>query len=274
MKIINGRALAKTIKQEIAKKVASMDEKPALAAILVGNDPASHLYVKLKERACKKVGITFHKYFLEEDTSKEEILSVINFLNTDHETDGILVQLPLPHREWESEIIKAIDPKKDADGFHPQTEKNLLQGDETIVPGLPAGIVHLVMSTPEKLENKKAVIICNTPIFGKPIVYLLNKNGILAKTILTEDKNLLTETKQADIIIIAVGKENFLTAHMVKEGSIIIDVGINETANGVTGDCDYKSFSNMDGYITPVPGGVGPMTVAMLLFNVWKIKNG
>lgn len=276
MKIINGRSLAKSIKLEIAQKVSTMVEKPALAAILVGDDPASHLYVKLKEKACKKVGITFHKYLLEENASKEEILAAIDFLNNDEGTDGILVQLPLPNREWEDEIIQALKPTKDVDGFHPQTVKNLLAGDESIIPGLAAGIVHLALSTPENLDNKKALIVCNTEIFATPIQYLLQKNNIISEIVLKDDVELKNKVKNADIIIIAVGHENFLTADMVSENAIIIDVGINENKNaknGVVGDCDYESFSQMDGYITPVPGGVGPMTVAMLLYNVWKIKS-
>lgn len=272
MKIIDGKKLAKSIEQELYAKVKDMPEKPALAAVLVGDDPASHLYVKLKEKACNRVGITFHKYLLEESASKEEILSTINFLNEDPGTDGILIQLPLPNRNWEQEVINSLSPEKDADGFHPETTKNIQTGNETIIPGLAAGIVNLIKSTPENLENKHAIIICNTNIFGDPIKLLLAKENVSTEIISPKDENFNEKTKNADIIIIAIGQKNFLIPKMVKESTIIIDVGINKTENGVTGDADYDAFSKTEGYITPVPGGVGPMTVSMLLYNVWKIK--
>jgi len=274
MNPIDGKALSNAIQDELAKLITEMPEKPALAAVLVGDDPASHLYVKLKEKACKKVGITFHKYLLEADASQEEILSVIEFLNTDPETDGILVQLPLPNRDWEDRVIEAIDLQKDVDGFHPQTLANLLAGDETIVPGLASGIVRLIMSVPEAYEAKNAVIICNTEIFSQPIEYLLRKENINATMVHSDDAQLTEKTHAADVVIIAIGRANFLTPDMVKDSAIIIDVGINKVADSkkVVGDVDFEAFAQTDCHLTPVPGGVGPMTVAMLLYNVWNIK--
>lgn len=271
MNIINGKVLAKTIKDEIKQKVAKMDEKPALAAILVGQDAASHLYVKLKEKACKYTGITFHKYLIDEDCPKQEILNVIEFLNTDRETDGILVQLPLPIKEWEDEIISAIDPKKDVDGFHQDTIKALLDGKPTIIPGLAQGIIELIESTKEPLEHKKCSIVCNNKIFSQPIEYLLKNKIQKINTYSPTTSNLDKLLLKSDIIIVAVGKPNFITKNMIKPGCIIIDVGINKDGNKVQGDVDFDNIDELEGYITPVPGGVGPMTVAMLLRNVMEM---
>lgn len=272
MKIIDGKHLAQIIQNEIADNIAKENTNPALAAILVGNNPASNLYVRLKEKACKEVGITFHRYLLDTDITKKDLIETIHFLNTDDETDGILLQLPLPNPKWEDEIIKEINPQKDVDGFHPNTIKNLLAGEESIVPGLASGIIHLIKTTSINLENKKIVIICNNTIFATPIKYLLEKEKSNVQITHADDKDLTEKTKKADVIIIAIGQPNFLSTEMVKNDIIIIDVGINKESDGsISGDVNHEAFTHHEGYITPVPGGVGPMTVAMLLYNVWKI---
>lgn len=272
MKIIDGKKLANSIQLELAKKIYTMQQKPSLAVILVGNNPASVLYVNLKEKACKKVGINFHKYIFDENTLKEDIILAIEFLNSDFETDAILVQLPLPNRQWEDEIINSINPQKDVDGFCKENLNTIKKQNTNIISGLASSITNLIFSTKENLINKHAVILCNTEIFAIPIKHILQQHQITSETLFEDTKNKTQKLKQADIIITAIGKANSLHSEMVKNNTIIIDVGINETQNGIVGDCDYKSFLKLNGYITPVPGGVGPMTVAMLLTNVLKLS--
>ncbi len=276
MEIIDGKFYSNQILEEIAKRVEKMDKPPSLAVILVGDDPASHLYVKIKERACKQTGIIFHKYLVENFVSKEEILEMIKFLNNDEEIDGILVQLPLPNREWENEIIQTIDPKKDVDGFHPKTIKNLLKQKSIIAPGLPAGIVYLLKTLPFDLQGKECIILCNSEIFSQPLKFLLEQEGIICDIVFSKDLHkfdLKTELSKYDIVISAVGKPEFIKGYMLKPDAVVIDVGINKKGEKkVVGDVDFNSCKDNTGYITPVPGGVGPMTVAMLMFNVWKVK--
>lgn len=271
MKLIDGKKIAKTIEKRLKEEIRQTDVRPGLAALLIGNDAASHLYVRLKEKACKRVGINFHKYYFEENTTKEEIKEVIQFLNKDTETDGILVQLPLPNRGWEDEIITAIDPLKDVDGFHKKTIQGLLAGKDVIKPGLAEGILLLIKSVEVPLPGKKAAILCNNEIFATPIAYLLKAENVDVNVFTKEEPDLEEKLSSHDILVVAIGKKNFVTKKMVKKDAIIIDVGINRIDGKVYGDVDIEDVEDIAGYITPVPGGVGPMTVAMLLKAVFDL---
>lgn len=266
-KLIDGKSIAEEIKKEVAKEIYKKQLNPGLAVVLVGDDPASHLYVKLKQKACAQVGIEFHKYYCPGQASKKEITHAIEFLNNDPKVNGILVQLPLPNDLNEDEIIQLIDPKKDVDGFHPKNLERLFNNDPLVLPGLAMGIIKLIESTNEKLESKKAVIISNSTIFSKPLVKLLEEKGIIVESLLSNQDNLNKKTSLADILIIAVGKPKFITADMVKSDSIIIDVGTNKIGKKTVGDVDFEAVADKAAWITPVPGGVGPMTIAMLLKN-------
>lgn len=275
MNIIDGKKLAESITNKIKTNIADSVIKPGLAVILVGDDAPSHLYVSLKEKACKEVGIEFHKYLFTADDSKEDILQAIDFLNSDDSIHGILVQIPLPNREWEQEIINRIDPKKDVDGFHPQTIADLLSSKSIIIPGLAQGIMSLIEYPQLPLGNKSCAIICNTEHFAKPLVHLLSQKNIESKVLLKKDLNNKAPLQMYDIIVIAVGQRNFINANQINKNAIVIDVGTNREDGKVFGDVDFNSVIKADSmqnvHITPVPGGVGPMTVAMLLFNTYKL---
>lgn len=271
-KIIDGRALAEDIQAELTKEIISKKLNPNLAVILVGDDPASRLYVALKKKACHKVGIGFHEYLLATDVSEKYLLETIDFLNHDSEVDAILVQLPLPAGLDTDKIISAIDPAKDVDGFHPQNIDEFLKQTGDFVPGLPMGIIRLIESTGENLSGKKAVIVAKSQILYRPLAKLLNDQGVETKIVSPAEKNLKDKTVLADILITAIGKAFAITADMVKEGVIVIDVGTNKIDDKYTvGDVDYSEVFEKASYITPVPGGVGPMTVAMLLYNTVKL---
>lgn len=269
--IIDGKKIAEDIKVAIHKEIFQNYYQPNLAVILVGNDEASELYVSLKKEAAKKVGIEFHEYLLTENTSQEELLEVINFLNIDPSTDAILVQLPLPKHLDTDAVIQSIDPKKDVDGFHPTNVKNLLANTSDFIPGLPLGIIKLLESTEVNLKNKKAVIVAKSEIFYQPLKKLLNDLKIETKIVDPKDADLKNITKEADILITAIGKAFAVTAEMVKEQAIVIDVGTNKINDYTVGDVDYSSVFEKTSFITPVPGGVGPMTVAMLLYNTLQL---
>lgn len=273
--MINGKALSQEIIKNVAKKAAKLKTKPGLAVILIGEDPASKIYIKLKQKACLQAGIEFHKYLFDDDCNQIDVLETINFLNNDDEVNAILIQLPLPKGYDTNKIVQSIAPKKDVDGFHKKNIKNFLANKPAVSSGLALGIMELIKSTEQTLVNKKAVIICNSKIFGKPLEKLFKDQKVTAKTILSSSKNIEKHTKKADIIVVAVGKQNFITADMIKKNSIIIDVGINKIKNKTVGDCDYDEIIKKTDYITPVPGGVGPMCVAMLLentINCYKIQ--
>jgi len=256
--IINGKKIADQILLNIKKQVAKLDTKPSLAAILVGDDPASKLYLKLKKEACEKVGIHFSSYLLDKDCSEEKILEVIKFLNNDPEINGIIIQLPLPKKFNKDKLIRAIKPEKDIDGFQPQTK--------VISPNI-LGIIELLKQTTVNLKNKKVIILSNSEIFSQPFKKLLPESKVEYLNPKSAIRNLKSELKQADVLIVAIGKPQFIKPNMVKKDSIIIDVGINKVKDKIIGDVNPK-VDKFAAFRSPVPGGVGPMTVAMLLKNL------
>ena len=267
-RIIDGKLLADQVKEEVKAMIASANLHPNLAVILVGDDPASKLYIKMKESACLQVGITLHKYFMPANTPTSELEATIDFLNQDEEIDAILVQLPLPEGFDTDALISRIDPAKDVDGFHPANIQALRDGQPRLIPGLVLAVLKLLEATKEDLADKQALIIANSPVFTVPMETMLQP--LCDQVTLTDpqagDRERLCQ--EADIIITAVGQANFITADLVKPDAIIIDIGITKNETGQTcGDVDFSSVLDKVSHITPVPGGVGPMTVAMLLFN-------
>ena len=276
--ILDGKKLAQSIKDELKKEVEEYVKKglrqPALAVILVGNDPASEVYVRNKRESCKYVGINSLFFHLPENTTQEELLELIGKLNGDDDVDGILVQLPLPSHINTNEIIEAINPLKDVDGFHPENMGKLATGkSEGIIPCTPLGIWIMMKHYKINFLRRDVVIVGASNIVGKPMGLLFLKNEDATITICHRNtKDLKSHTKNADILIVAVGKPNLITADMVKEGVVVIDVGINRLENGkLVGDVDFEAVKEKAFAITPVPGGVGPMTVASLLVNTVSI---
>jgi len=267
--IIDGKKIAAEIRAEIKKEIAKLGIIPGLAVILVGADPASHLYVGLKEKAAAEVGIHFEKYLFFATEPEEKIIAKIQELNARPEIHGIIVQLPLPQGYDENKIIATIDLKKDADGFHPENIKKLLSGTPEIIPPVISGILKLIESTGVELKNKKIAILANSEILAKPLEKILTGNDI--QTIIAPE-TLITEISDADIVISALGRAKIITADAIKPGVILIDVGTTRTNDGKTiGDVDFESAAAKASWITPVPGGVGPMTVAMLLQNILNL---
>lgn len=273
-KIIDGTALAKKIRIGLKQKVEALKEKgiqPKLAVILVGNDKASQIYVRNKNRACEELGIEFEEFLLDETTTMETLLHIIQTLNTRKDIHGILLQSPIPKPLDIQEAIRAIAPEKDVDGFHPANVGKLTIGQDTFVSCTPQGIIRMLEAYAIPIEGKHVVILGRSNIVGKPLIpCLLNKNATV--TVCHSKTNHIEEiTKQADILIVAVGKAKFVTPEMVKEGATVIDVGINRNEEGkIEGDVDFEAVCQKVDYITPVPGGVGPMTIAMLMNNVVK----
>ena len=272
--ILDGKMLAKKIKEDLRKEVEELNQNgifPKLAVIMVGNDPASKVYVRNKSIACGEVGIEYEEYLLDEDTTMEELLGLIDKLNKDKSVNGILLQSPIPKGLDINEAFKTIAPEKDVDGFNPCNVGKLCLGQDAFVSCTPYGIIKLLEEYGIEIEGKDAVVVGRSNIVGKPMMQcLLNKNATVtichSKTI-----KLDRVTKKADILVVAIGKPNFITKDMVKEGAIVIDVGINRAENGkLHGDVDYDEVSKVASYITPVPGGVGPMTIAMLMHNIVK----
>ena len=266
-KIIDGKKLSEEILADICKQVRHKKVQPGLAAILIGDDPSSHLYVKLKKAACEKCDINFHRYLFENDYKTQDIIDVINFLNNDEDVNGILVQLPLPKGLDTDKIIAAIDPQKDVDGFHPENLKKLKNCDNKIVSPLIGGIMELIKATGEKIANKNICILCNHKIFGEPFHCFFDKSNTI-KIVTLKDKDYKKAVSEADVLIVSIGKPKFIKQNKIKDGAIIIDVGINKVKEKVVGDVDLKAVIKKVKFITPVPGGVGPMTVAMLLKNL------
>jgi methylenetetrahydrofolate dehydrogenase (NADP+) / methenyltetrahydrofolate cyclohydrolase len=274
-KLIDGKALAESIQQELKEEIITKNLKPNLAVVLVGDDSASQIYVNLKKKACHQAGIEFHEYLLDADCTEEHVLGVIDFLNKDNHIDAILIQLPLPKKFDTDKVIKAMSPAKDVDGFHPQNIEKFLTNQSGFVPGLSLGIFKLIVSTEENLQNKQAVIIAKSDIFYRPLAKLLNDQGATTTIAHPDDKDIKTKTSQADILVAAAGQPFFVTADMVKDNAIVIDVGTNKIDNNyVVGDVDYSAVFQKASHITPVPGGVGPMTVAMLLYNTVRLAEG
>lgn len=261
-KLLNGSKIADNILADLYKQQQTLKVKPDLAVILVGDNPASRLYIKLKEKAAKKIGVNFHKYFLKEDCSEQEIIDTIEFLNNDPEINAILVQLPLPKKFNTDKIIKTIDPKKDVDGFHPENKDQ-----KRIIPGLNLAILELIKQAITDDSKNTATIIANSPIFGESLQQTLKTANISAQYCNAETYKNNKDLQKADIIIITIGQAEWLKPDMVKKDAIIIDVGINKINKKTVGDADIKNLIEKVKYITPVPGGVGPMTIAMLFEN-------
>ena len=273
-KILSGKEVSARIKGELKEEVAALKKEgifPGLAVVIVGDDPASRVYVNSKKKACEELGIYSEEYALPGTAEPEELFQLIDTLNHKKEINGILVQLPLPKQFQEEEVIRAIDPKKDVDAFHPVNVGKIMVGNYDFVPCTPAGVMELIKESGISIEGKECVVIGRSNIVGKPqAMLLLHQNGTV--TIChSRTKNLKETVKRADIVVAAVGKPKFVTADMIKEGAVVIDVGINRIAEKkLVGDVDFEECEKVAGAITPVPGGVGPMTIAMLMKNTVK----
>ena len=279
-KIIDGKLVSAAVKQRVAEGVAELKEKGVsvgLAVILVGEDPASKIYVANKKKACEDLGIVSHEYLLPATATQEELLALVETLNNEDSINGILCQLPLPKHLDEKTVINAIDPKKDVDAFHPSNVGKIMIGDYDFVPCTPAGVMELLKYYNIEAEGKLCVVIGRSNIVGKPMsMLLLHKNGTVT-TCHSRTKNLKEICKEADILVAAVGKAKFVTADMVKDGAVVVDVGMNRFDGKLCGDVDFEGVSEKASFITPVPGGVGPMTIAMLMQNTLtaaKKQNG
>lgn len=270
-KIIDGKQISLDIKNELKEKVAKYKEQGieiTLAVVKVGNDPASAVYVRNKEKACEYVGINSKTLALPEETTEEELLNIVKELNEDKNVNGILVQLPLPKHIDESKVLLTIDSTKDVDGFHPVNVGKMVIGEDTFLPCTPAGIIEMIKRADIDIEGKECVVIGRSNIVGKPMAMLMLKENATVTIAHSRTKDLKEVTKRADIIVAAIGKAKFVTADYVKEGAVVIDVGMDRDENGkLCGDVDFESVSKVASAITPVPGGVGPMTVTMLLVN-------
>ncbi len=277
MNIIDGKAVAQQVKDKIASEVASLEKKPALAVIIVGDDPASKIYVRNKKIACEQVGFKSLEYALPAETTTNQLIELVQTLNNDDNVNGILCQLPLPKHIDEKAIINAISPDKDVDAFHPVNVGKIMIGEYNFLPCTPAGVMELIKSTGVEIKGKKAVVVGRSNIVGKPMAMLLLAQSATVTICHSKTKNLAQECKEADILVAAVGVPKLITKDMVKQGAIVIDVGMNRDENGkLCGDVDFDSVKDVAGYITPVPGGVGPMTIAMLMknnLNAYKQQN-
>ncbi len=291
MNILDGKAVSQHLIDEVKAKIEFHNNQlgerlnsitPSMAVVLIGSNPASESYVKAKIKACEKANIKSKLIRFDESITKSELIDEINKLNNDHNIDGFIVQLPLPvHIQTES-IINNIDPNKDIDGFHPLNFGKMAMGQRSMRPATAYGILKLLQYYQIETKGKHVVVIGRSNIVGKPVSIMLGNDFNIGRSTVTScDINtprelLIEESKRADIVIVAVGKPNFLTSNMIKEGAIIIDVGINKVGDKITGDVDFESVSKKCSWITPVPGGIGPMTIAGLILNTyesWKIKN-
>lgn len=268
--ILDGKTLKQTILNELSTQVSQLEEKPQLVVIQVGNDEASNVYIKQKKKMCETVGYDYQHINLEKDTTNEEILKIIDELNHDPQVTGILVQMPLPSHLDTNIIQNAVLPEKDVDGLTDINAGKLLHNKEALYPCTPYGVMELLKAYNITIEGKNVVIVGRSNLVGKPLASLMINSGATVDICHSKTTKISEHTRNADILISAVGKPNLITKDMVKEGAIVIDVGINRTANGLCGDVDYSEVSKITSYITPVPGGVGPMTVAMLAKNVLK----
>ncbi len=280
-KIIDGKQIAARIQQELKVEVARLKQQgivPGLGVILVGDDPASKSYVTAKEQACEQIGIYSDDNRLDASTSQKELISLVERMNGDPRINGILVQLPLPKGLNESEVLLRIDPDKDVDGFHPMNVGKMVVGEKTFLPCTPHGVIQLLIRSGVKLEGANVVIVGRSNIVGKPLANMLiqkNEKGNATVTVChTRTKNLAWHTKNADIVIAAAGRPNTITADMIKAGAVVIDVGVNRVDDPtkkkgyrLVGDVDFEAVKQKASLITPVPGGVGPMTITMLLYN-------
>jgi len=269
-KIIDGKALAAKILDDVRKKVKDLKEKPGLAIVIAGNNPASEIYVGLKEKKSKEIGFYVERYNLDPDVKEDELLKLVDELNESKKIHGFIVQLPLPKQIDENFIIDSILPHKDVDGFTPVNLGNLVNDNNMLLPATARACLELIKSTGAHIAGKNAVVVGRSNIVGKPTALLLLKENATVTICHSKTKNLAEYTKNADILVVAVGKAELIKKDMVKKGAIVIDVGINRTHSGIIGDVDFENVKEVAGYITPVPGGVGPMTIAMLLDNTLK----
>ncbi|MHC4073108.1 MAG: bifunctional methylenetetrahydrofolate dehydrogenase/methenyltetrahydrofolate cyclohydrolase FolD [Planctomycetota bacterium] len=279
--IIDGKQVAADMRAELKEETAKLKEQgivPGLGVILVGEDPASNSYVTAKERTCEDLGIYSDDNRLPEETTQQELLALVEKMNNDPKINGILVQLPLPKHLNEAEVLLAIDPAKDVDGFHPMNVGKMMVGEKAFLPCTPHGVIHLLLRSGVTIEGANVVIVGRSNIVGKPLANMLiqkNATGNATVTVChTRTKDLVDKTKQADIVIAAAGRPNMVTADMVKEGVVVIDVGVNRVEDAtkkrgyrLVGDVDFEAVKEKASLITPVPGGVGPMTITMLMYN-------
>lgn len=279
--IIDGKAVSKAVRERVEKETEELKAKgvtPGLAVIIVGEDPASQVYVRNKEKACEEVGFYSEKFALPENTTQQELNSLVMELNERKDINGILCQLPLPSHLNDKEVINLINPIKDVDAFHPVNVGAIMIGDYNFLPCTPAGVMELIHSTGVDVSGKKAVVIGRSNIVGKPMAMLLLHENATVEITHSKTQNLAEITSGADILVAAIGKAKFVGADMVKDGAVVIDVGMNRDENGkLCGDVDFDAVKDKCSYITPVPGGVGPMTISMLLQNTLtaaKIQNG
>ncbi|WP_411347400.1 bifunctional methylenetetrahydrofolate dehydrogenase/methenyltetrahydrofolate cyclohydrolase FolD [Paenibacillus sp. WLX2291] len=269
--IISGTQISKDIRQDIQQEVEKMKAQgaqPGLAVVLVGEDPASQVYVRNKEKTCHDLGYYSEVHRLSAETSQEELLALVDTLNNQDNIHGILVQLPLPKHIEEKAVIDAISPIKDVDGFHPINVGNLVIGDDSLLPCTPAGVIEMIKRTGIDLSGKHAVVIGRSNIVGKPVSLLLQRENATVTMCHSRTANMKELTQQADVLVVAIGRANFVDASFIKPGAVVIDVGMNRLENGkLAGDVDFESAKEVSGPITPVPGGVGPMTITMLMQN-------
>ena len=270
--LIDGKVLSQTVRDQIAKQTAELlarsGIKPGLAAVLVGDDPASHLYVKNKEKACEAVGIYVADHKLPASTTQNELMALIDKLNRDAQIHGILVQLPLPKQIDSKVVLDLVSPDKDADGFHPYNIGRLVEGHPVFEACTPKGVIKMIESTGVGIEGKRAVIVGRSNIVGKPVALMLLHRNATVTVCHSKTKDLPAVCRSAEILVVAIGKARFVTADMVSDGAVVVDVGVNRTADGkFVGDVDFEPVSQKAAWISPVPGGVGPMTIAMLLQN-------
>lgn len=270
--LIDGKQVSATVKEQVKQETENLFQKygkrPALAVVIVGNNPASRVYVNNKKKACEMVGFQSFEYALPEDTTQEELLELVQTLNADENINGILVQLPVPKKIDENAIINAISSEKDVDAFHPENVGKIMIGDYAFLPCTPAGVMELIHATGIEISGKKCVVIGRSNIVGKPMAMLLLHESGTVTICHSRTQDLPSVTREADILVVAIGKANFVTADMVKEGAVVIDVGMNRLENGkLCGDVNFAEVEPKASWITPVPGGVGPMTIAMLMKN-------
>lgn len=273
--IIDGKAVSAAVKERVKNQIEELKEKngvqAGLAVVLVGEDPASKVYVRNKKLACEATGIRSFEYYLPEETTQQQLLDLIDTLNQDKAVNGILVQMPLPKHIDEMTITCAIDPLKDVDAFHPENVGRIMMGIPEFLPCTPAGVMELIKSVGIEVSGKNCVVIGRSNIVGKPQAMLLLKENGTVTICHSRTKNLSEVTKQADILVVAIGKAKFVTADMVKPGAVVIDVGMDRDENGkLCGDVDFENVKEKCSAITPVPGGVGPMTIAVLMKNTLK----
>jgi len=275
--ILDGKLTATYVRKQVAEEVRRINDTVTLALIMVGNNPASQVYVRNKQKACDEVGISVESFFLDENTSQKELLTIIENCNKNPKVNGILVQLPLPTHIEEKIVVNSIDPEKDVDGLNTINQGKLMVGEEGLVPATPKGVITLLKSNNIDIQSKNVVVVGRSKLVGKPLAMLFLNENATVTIAHSKTANLKEVTKKADILVAAVGKPKFIVADMVKRDCVVVDVGINRLDGKLCGDVDYEGVSEVASFVTPVPGGVGPMTIATLLENVlkcYKRQNG